>query len=115
MTLSKDCDQSRVVVPKNYFFLVINCREQFFQSKVVATNHSSMDTRIPRRVFVTIRYIYKMYLTYFYLRQIFISNEHLLATSSKDLISLNVLLTLMFFQGTVVFGNSCIQEDLFET
>ena len=53
-TISKDSEektviQSRVVVPKKHFVLVINCREQFFQSTVfhesIAANHSSMDTQ----------------------------------------------------------------------
>ena len=72
--------QSRVVVLEKHFFLAVNCREHFFGAqyfrKVVAANHSSIDTLFLRRALATINYIYKMNLTV-YLRRIFISKEHL--------------------------------------
>ena len=59
--------QSRVVVPKKHFFLVVNRREYFFRvqyfTKVVAANHSSIDKLFPRRALATINCTYKMNLT----------------------------------------------------
>ena len=72
--------QSRLVVLQKHFFLVVNRREHFFRAqyftKVVAANHSSINTLFLRRAFATINCIYKMNLTV-YLRRIFISKEHL--------------------------------------
>ena len=72
--------QNRVVVLEKHFFLVVNRREYFFRAqyfrKVVAVNHSSIDTLFLRRALATINCIYKMNLTV-YLRRIFISKEHL--------------------------------------
>ena len=59
--------QSRVVVPKKHFFLVVNRREHFFRvqyfTKVVAANHFSIDKLFLRRALATINCIYKMNLT----------------------------------------------------
>ena len=59
--------QSRVVVPKKHFFLVVNRREHFFRvqyfTKVVAVNHSSIDTLFLRTALATINCIHKMNLT----------------------------------------------------
>ena len=70
--------QSRVVVLQKHFFLVVNRREYFLRAqyftKVVAVNHSSIDTLFLRRALATINCKYKMNLTV-YLRRIFISKE----------------------------------------
>ena len=59
--------QSRVVVPKKHFFLVVNRREHFFRvqyfTKVVAANHFSIDKLFLRGAIATINCIYKMNLT----------------------------------------------------
>ena len=59
--------QNRVVVLQKHFFLVVNRREHFFRAqyftKVVAANHSSIDTLFLRRALATINCIYKMNLT----------------------------------------------------
>ena len=72
--------QSWVFVLQKHFFLVVNRREHFFRAqyftKVVAANHSSIDTLFLRRALATINCIYKMNLTV-YLRRIFFSKEHL--------------------------------------
>ena len=112
--------QSRVVVPKNHFFLVFNRSERFFHSTVF--HESSCGTPFFNeygRVFAFINSIYKMYFTYFYLRRILISKEHLQVLLLEYLVSpkscsFGVLLTLMFFRGTDVFGSSYFLEDLFE-
>ena len=76
----KAVNQSRVVVLQKQFFLVVNRREHFFKAqyftKVVAANHSSIDTLFLGRALATINCIYKITLTV-YLRRIFISKEHL--------------------------------------
>ena len=72
--------QSTVVILQNHFFLVVSHREHFFRAqyyaKVVAVNHSSIDTLFLRRALATTNCIYKMNLTVC-LRRIFISKEHL--------------------------------------
>ena len=59
--------QSTAVVPKKHFFLVVNRREHFFRveyfTKLVAVNHSSIDTRFLRTALATINCIHKMNLT----------------------------------------------------
>ena len=54
--------QSRVVVPKKHFFLITNCKEQFFRvqyfTKEVVANHSSMDKSFLRGALATINGIY---------------------------------------------------------
>ena len=56
--------QSRVVVPKKHFFLVVNRRKHFFRvqyfTKVVAANNSSIDKLFLRRALATINCTYKM-------------------------------------------------------
>ena len=110
--------QNRVVVLEKHFFLVVNRREHFFRAqyfrKVVAVNHSSIDTLFLRRALATINCIYKMNLTV-YLRQIFISKEHLkpYIWVAPSFFSGGLLQWSSVFNGSVFLLNKNLQSSLF--
>ena len=109
--------QSRVVVLQR-FFLVVNRREHFFRAqyftKVVAANHSSIDTLFLRRALATINCIYKMNLTDLFKADFYFKGAlaaiHL---SCTIIFSGGHLQWSSIFNGTVFLLNKHLQSSLF--
>ena len=112
--------QSKVAVPKKHFFLVINRREQFFQSTMF--HESSCGQPFLNGYAISQRsscnhklYISDVFDRYFYLRRIFISDVLSLfqETTCSGLVFLkgivfllNALVVIPFFKGIELIRNS---------
>ena len=110
--------QSRVVVLQKHFFLVVNRREHFFRAqyftKVVAANHSSIDTLFLRRALATINCIYKMNLTDLFKADFYFKGAlAAIYLSCTIIFSGGHLQWSSIFNGTVFLLNKHLQSSLF--